>query len=382
MRLIEADAKALLRRRGLPVPRGALFAADEPIAVSGNVAVKAQLLAGARGKVGLVRLVDGAEAGDVAATMRARMQAMGAPPHLLIEETVAVAAEYYLAWRIDDRQQGPVMLFSATGGVEIESGAALEQFVWDPLRALHPHHLLRFFADAGVVGRALGPLTRYASELYRLFRAEDAELVEINPLAVTEAGQVVALDAKIVLDDNARYRHGDWSELLSSALERASATALEARAAGAGFTFVEMDGAVALFAAGAGFGMALVDLIGDAGLPAANFADTSGGSGAETFGAVADVVFARAAAPDVKAVVCFQTMSSASLKAAVDGLLAALDRTPVKKPLVVGFAVSATSEREMTGGEARALFAARGHHVIGDLDELVPALRRIVGSPD
>ncbi len=380
MRLIEADAKALLRRRGLPVPRGRLFGTVEPITgIRGSVAVKAQVLAGARGKASLVRMAPEGEAVDVAAAMRARMQAVDAPPHLLIEEQIAVAAEYYLAWRIDDMRQAPVMLFSAAGGVEIESGGALRQFVWDPLQTPHPHRLLRFFAEAGVAGRVLGPLTRFAADLYRLFVAEDAELAEINPLAVTTAGQLVALDAKIVLDDNARYRHGEWSELLSGALERTSARPLELRAADNGFTFVEMNGPVALFAAGAGFGMALVDLIGDAGLPAANFADTSGGSGTATFGAVADVVFARAAAPDVKAVVCFQTMSSASLKAAVDGLLAAFERAPVKKPLVVGFVVSAISEREMTGAQARALFAARGHHVIGDLDELVPTLRRIVG---
>jgi succinyl-CoA synthetase beta subunit len=381
MRLIEADAKTLLRRRGLPVPRGRLFGTVEPITgVRGSVAVKAQLLTGARGKAGLVRFADETEATATAASLRARMQAMGAAPHLLIEETVAIAAEYYLAWRIDDVRQAPVLLFGTAGGVEIESGA-VRSLVWDPLRPLHPHHLMRFFADAGIAGRVLGPLTRFASELYRLFCAEDAELAEINPLAVTEAGQVIALDAKFLLDDNARDHHGEWSELLSAQLERASATALEVRAADNGFTFVEMDGSVALFAAGAGFGMALVDLLGDAGLPPANFADTSGGSGAETFGAVADVVFARAAAPDVKAVVCFQTMSSASLKAAVDGLLAAFERAPVKKPLVVGFVVSSVSEREMTAAEARALFAARGHHVIGDLDELVPALRRLIPPP-
>src|SRR5262245_49825798 len=131
-------------------------------------------------------------------------------------------------------------------------------------------------------------------------------------------------------------------------------------------------------AARAGFGMALVDLLADAGLPAANFADASGGSSAEAFAAMGDIVMERAARSDVKAIVCFQTMSAASLKIAVDGLLAAWERAPVKKPLVVGFAVSSTAEREMTAAEARNLFAARGHQVVSDLDELVPALRRIV----
>ena len=380
MRLIEADGKNLLERRGLSVPRGQLYGPGEPVAaIAGGGAVKAQLLAGGRGKSGLVRLANEPEVVAVAATIADRMRALGLPPHILIEEKIAVEAECYLAWRIDDVLQSPVMLFSPRGGVEIEAHAGgLHEFVWDPLRSLHPHHLVRFLLDVGASRRALGALARFATELYRLFVAEDAELAEINPLAVTQNGQVTALDAKLVLDDNARFRHRDWDALLSAQLERSAMTPLERRAADSGLTLVELDGCVALFAAGAGFGMALVDLLADAGLPAANFADASGGASAEAFAAMGDVILARAARADVKAIVCYQNMSGASLKAAVDGLLGAWDRAPVKKPLVVGFAVSATAEREMTAAEARNLCGARGHHVIADIDELVPTLRRLI----
>ena len=380
MRLIEADGKNLLERRGLSVPRGQLYGPGEPVAaIAGGGAVKAQLLAGGRGKSGLVRLANEPEVVAVAATIADRMRALGLPPHILIEEKIAVEAECYLAWRIDDVRQAPVMLFSPRGGVEIEAHAGgLHEFVWDPLRSLHPHHLVRFLLDVGASRRALGALARFATELYRLFVAEDAELAEINPLAVTQNGQVTALDAKLVLDDNARFRHRDWDALLSAQLERSAMTPLERRAADSGLTLVELDGCVALFAAGAGFGMALVDLLADAGLPAANFADASGGASAEAFAAMGDVILARAARADVKAIVCYQNMSGASLKAAVDGLLGAWDRAPVKKPLVVGFAVSATAEREMTAAEARNLCGARGHHVIADIDELVPTLRRLI----
>ena len=380
MRLIEADGKNLLERRGLSVPRGQLYGPGEPVAaIAGGGAVKAQLLAGGRGKSGLVRLANEPEVVAVAATIADRMRALGLPPHILIEEKIAVEAECYLAWRIDDVRQAPVMLFSPRGGVEIEAHAGgLHEFVWDPLRSLHPHHLVQFLLDVGASRRALGALARFATELYRLFVAEDAELAEINPLAVTQNGQVTALDAKLVLDDNARFRHRDWDALLSAQLERSAMTPLERRAADSGLTLVELDGCVALFAAGAGFGMALVDLLADAGLPAANFADASGGASAEAFAAMGDVILARAARADVKAIVCYQNMSGASLKAAVDGLLGAWDRAPVKKPLVVGFAVSATAEREMTAAEARNLCGARGHHVIADIDELVPTLRRLI----
>jgi len=380
MRLIEADGKMLLRRRGLAVPRGRLLGPREPVeALAGGTAIKAQLLAGGRGKAGLVRLAQAADVSTAAKAIADRMRAMGAAPHILVEEKIAVAAECYIAWRIDDVRQAPVMLFSPYGGTEVEAHpGTLHELVWNPLQALHPHHVLRFLRDAGAGGRALGAIARFAAELYRIFLAQDAELIEINPLAVTASGQVIALDAKVVLDDNATFRHAEWDELLSAHLERSAVTPLELRASQYGLTLVELDGSIALFAAGAGFGMALVDLLADAGLPAANFADASGGSSAEAFAAMGDIVLERAARPDVKAIVCFQTMSATSLKIAVDGLLVAWDRAPVKKPLVVGFAVSTTAERDMTAGEARKLFVARGHQVIGDLDELVPALRRIV----
>ena len=380
MRLIEADGKMLLKRRGLAVPRGRLYRPDEPVVTpAGGAAVKAQLLSGARHKSGLVRIAGQAEAQAAAAAIGERMRAMGAPPHILVEEKIASECEYYLAWRIDDVRQAAVLMFSTRGGTDVEAHAGdLSQFVWDPLQSLHPQHLVKFLIDAGAAARSVGAVARFAAELYRLFVAEDAELVEINPLAVMTNGRIAALDAKVVLDDAARFRHGEWNEWLSARLERASARPLELRAAEHGLTLVELDGCVALFAAGAGFGMSLVDILADAGLPAANFADISGGSSAEAFAAMGDITLQCAARPEVRAIVCFQTMGATSLKTAVDGLIGAWDRAAVKKPLVVGFAVSATSEREMTAAEARALFAARGHHVISELDELIPTLRRII----
>jgi succinyl-CoA synthetase beta subunit len=380
MRLVEADGKDLLRRRGLPVPNGSLHHAAAGLAAPGGaVAVKAQMLKGGRGKAGLVQVAAPERAAAVAADILARMEQAGHAPCVLIEEQVAYESEWYLAWRIDDVRQCPVLMLSLSGGVEVESSAAsIKEFAWDVLRPLHPHHLLRFLSESGVSGRALGPTARLAAELYRVLIGEDAELIEINPLVVLASGQVMALDAKVTLDDNARFRHREWREKLSHGFERAALTPLERQAADHNFTFVELAGSVALFAGGAGFGMAIVDLLAEAGLPAANFADATGGSGAREFAAVADVVLGRAAQPDVKAVVFFQTMSATSLKFAVDGLIAAIDRTGFDKPLVAGFAASAVAQREMTAQAALELFKARGHHAIADLDELVPTLRKLV----
>lgn len=381
MRLIEAEAKALLRRRGVRVPNGALLAPDAPVPAAPNgAAVKAQMLKGGRGKLGLVQVAEAGAVEAAASAVRSKMRALKLPPHILLEDKQTYAQEYYLAWRIDDVKQAPVMMFSTEGGVEIESSGAVRQFVWTALKPLHPHHLVGFLREAGVAGRAIGNVARLASELYRAFRAEDAELVEINPLAITANGEVIVLDAKINLDDNAAYRHREWRGLLSAQLEMAELTPLEQKATEAGFTFVELDGKVCLFAGGAGFGMALVDLLAGAGVPAANFADASGASGPKEFGHVADVVLARAMHPDVKAVVLFQTMSASSIKGAVTGMLEALDRnTEFNKPLIVGFAASEVAQREMTSKQANALFRARGCYVIDDLDELVPLLRTLCG---
>src|SRR5262245_43585548 len=167
MRLIEADGKMLLRRRGLPVPRGRLYADDAPIeAPAGGAVVKAQVLAGARGKQGLVRVTEAAEVAGVAATMRERMRQMGAPPSFLVEERVAIEAEYYLAWRIDDVRQAPVLLFSPRGGIDIEAHGEVRQLVWSPLQPLFPHHLVHFLTESGAAPRPLGALARFAADLY------------------------------------------------------------------------------------------------------------------------------------------------------------------------------------------------------------------------
>ena len=271
------------------------------------------------------------------------------------------------------------MLFSPHGGVEIEEQERVHEFLWDPLAPLYPFHLMQFLLDAGAPRRSVGALTRFAAELYRLFVAEDAQLIEINPVGVTAKGQVVALDVKAVLDDNARFRHQDWSEWLSARLERSSITARGERRGPAAHPgrARRLRGAVrrrrrVRHGAGRSAGRRRHS--------GRQFCRCVGGTSPGAFAAMGDVIMARAAAPNVKAIVCFQVMGATSLKGAVEGMLAAWDRAPVKKPLVTGFAVGAIAEREMTGEEARALCRARGHHVIAELDELIPTLRKIVGE--
>ncbi|WP_439813811.1 ATP-grasp domain-containing protein [Zavarzinia sp. CC-PAN008] len=384
MLLIEADAKQMLEDAGLPVPgERSLYAPGDAVRTPGGpVAVKAQVLAGGRGKAGLVRLVDAAGTADAVAAVQALLAAQGTTALVMAERQIDIAQEYYLAWRIDDLEARPVLMFSPHGGVEIEAhGESLRECPVDPLRPVRPQDLIPFFREAGVGGRTLGAIARFAADAFRLMQAVDADLVEINPLAVTPKGDLVALDAKVSLDDNADVRHHERARLVSDTLQRAGMTPLELRAAGQGFTFVELDGDVALFTGGAGLGMALVDMLADAGYRAADFVDAPGGSGTAIFGALSSLIFARAERDDVKAIILFLTLSATSLKGAVESILDLLKVQAPPKPLIVGLVATGAAEREMTRSQAQAAFEAQGHLCVTELDDAIAALRRIA-PPD
>ena len=380
MRLIEHDGKALLASAGIAIPRGLLIEASEPPRAAPWPAtmVKAQLLAGGRGKRGLVAR---AEAADLAATI-GRMTAALAPSAspLLIEEALPVEAEYYMALRIDDVRQCVSLLLSAQGGVEVENApAAVQSLPIDPRRGLFAQDVLPIAQAAGIPARQQGAVARFASDLNRLFVRADATLIEINPLALVTKRGLVALDAKVVLDDAASFRHPARGALRSAAIERAGSPSREGEATSQGFTFVELSGQVALLTGGAGLGMAILDLLGDAGLHAANFVDAPGGGGAEGFIRRGRMVFDLAAEnPAVRAIGMYQTLGASSLGGTVKGLLALLEDYPPPKPLVVGFAAAGAAEREMTTAQAAQLVAERGYVAVTELRDFVDALRRAV----
>jgi len=380
MDLIEADAKQLLADHGLPTPAGRrIYGVGDVVGpVSNPVAVKAQILAGGRGKTGLVRLTNSADGPATISGVLAAMAERGLGPLVMIEDQIAFAEECYLAWRIDDLASAPVLLFSRHGGVDIEDHPdSIRTYRGDALRPARASDLIAFFLGLGFSGRALAAVSRFAADLLRVMLAEDAILVEINPLAFTERGDVVALDAKITLDDNAAVRHGEWRRLRSHDIQQAEASPLELRAAEEGFTFVELEGDVALFTGGAGLGMALIDMLADAGHSAANFVDAPGGSGDRIFGAVTRMVFERAEASEVKAIILFLTLSATSLKGAVQSILTLIETTPPPKPLIVGLVAAGAAEREMTLAEAQAAFRARGVECVTEIADAVAALNRM-----
>ncbi|MGF7159294.1 succinyl-CoA synthetase beta subunit [Rhodoligotrophos appendicifer] len=380
MKLIEFEAKQLLRHAGLPVPRGQLVGPGDPVEARGPVAVKAQLTRGGRGKEGLVRLTSAADAPSACEQLLEIMTELGVPPLVLVEEQAEIDQECYLGWRIDDVRQAPVLMFSAVGGVDIEAQGRLSEYAVDPLRPVHVQDLLPMLMDGGLSGRSLGAVARFAAQSYRVFCEHEADLLEINPLAILPSGNVLALDAKMSLDENAAPRHGERRGYLSAGLQTAELSPLERRAAAANVTFVELPGRVAIFSGGAGLGMALVDALADAGPGAANFVDAAGGSSADVFQAMGRIVFERARRPDVDAIIMFFTLSATSLKSAVSGLLEFLDREPPPKPMVAGLLAAGAAEREMTLAQAREAFQSRGIRCVTTIDEAVSEVSKILDS--
>jgi succinyl-CoA synthetase beta subunit len=380
MRLAEIDGKALLRRHGLAVPRGVLIEANEGAPAEaaqwpGHV-LKAQVLEGGRGKRGLVcKLADLSELAPARERIAATLGDPAAP--LLLEEAVTIVREIYLALRIDGTRQGLELLVAAEGGEDVESTKELLRIPLDATaditaETLYPD-LARLFAP-DLAAR----LARYAARLPEIARREDLELLEINPLALTPEGRLVACDAKIIRDDSAVFRHDPDEFPLSRALAERALTPLERRARDLGFHLVEIDGDVALVTAGAGLGMMMMDLLADHGLTAACFMDNLRGAPDETMAERLSVARAIAQRPKVKAIVFQTVLASRSLAERIEALLAWLAAEPLPKPLFVGIAAGHAAARKMSAEAAVAKLAGAGIAAFTDPIALVRAVSAAV----
>ena len=295
MKIHEYQAKALLARGGVAVPRGEpAFSAPEAGAVArrlgGRVVVKAQIHAGGRGKGGGVKAAaDAAEAERIAGEMLGMtlVTPQTGPGgrvvrRLLIEEALDVARELYLGVLVDRSAGRPVMMASASGGMDIEQVAAdtphlIHRVHVDPGLGPAPfqtRNLAQAVGLSGAPARAAAALMARAADA---FIAADASLVEINPLVVTAGGAVLALDAKVALDDNAAFRHADLAELRDVGEEEP----LEVDASRHGLNYIRLDGDIGCMVNGAGLAMATMDVIKVSGGEPANFLDVGGGANAD-----------------------------------------------------------------------------------------------------
>ena len=295
MNIHEYQAKQLVAAAGLPVPRGGpAFTVSEARAAAGRlggrVVVKAQIHAGGRGKGGGVKLAaDAAEAARVAEAMLGMtlVTAQTGPEgrtvgRLLIEEALDLERELYLGLVIDRTAGRPGLIASSAGGVDIEHVAAetperIVRRAIDPGAGLRPFEARRLAFDLGLAGAVAGKAAAAMRAADRAFRQLDASLLEINPLVVTAGGEVLALDAKITLDDNALFRHPELRALRDLSEEEP----LEVEASRHALSYIRLAGTIGCMVNGAGLAMATMDIIKLAGGAPANFLDVGGGANAD-----------------------------------------------------------------------------------------------------
>ena len=256
IRLPEHRGKALLARNGVRIPRGALYP-DLPADLQGPLVVKAQVLAGGRGKAGGIKFANGSAAARALAGELVGFKIAGITTgEVYVEERLSIAREYYLCAMVDRDLGMPVILASREGGVEIEAVAArnILRRPIDPLIGLRPFVLEEIVRFLDPPAAARSALERTIASLYAALAAEDAELLEVNPLALLEDGSIVAADAKCVLDEDAAYRHAAHPREFDG-------TAFEIAARKLGTIALEMQGNIAAIMNGAGMTMATLDQI-------------------------------------------------------------------------------------------------------------------------
>jgi succinyl-CoA synthetase beta subunit len=296
MKIHEYQAKEILRRFGVPTPRGEMVTnAEDARKVAQKlgvpvVVVKAQIHAGGRGKGGGVKL---ARSVDEAAQLASKILGMNliTPQtgpggrivrRLLIEEGLDIKRELYLSILVDRAVEAPVVMASAAGGMEIEevakeNPAAILRETIRPAVGLQPYVARKLAFGLGLSAEQAQAAVPFLQSLYRAFIETDASLAEINPLVVTGDGRLIALDAKMNFDDNALYRHKDLMELRDLDEE----DPLEVEASNYKLNYIKLDGTVGCMVNGAGLAMATMDIIKLAGGAPANFLDVGGGASAD-----------------------------------------------------------------------------------------------------
>ena len=306
MDLLEYKGKQVLMRHDVPLPAGRPAATvDEAVAAAQEIGfpivVKAQVKIGGRGKAGGIKLANDDDEVREHAGAILGMDIRGHTVHeLWIEEATDIAGEYYAAVVFDRSAKAPLVMLSTQGGMDIEQVAAerpeaLATLHVDPLVGFQPFHGRRLAFEAGVDADVVRQVGDMLATLYEAFTAEDATLVEINPLVITPDRRVVALDAKVTLDDNAVFRHPDHAGLD----DLGGADPQEQMAKKRGLTYVKLDGDIGIFGNGAGLVMSTLDVVAHAGGAPANFLDAGGGAKAEAIAASVEVILGN---PNVKAV--------------------------------------------------------------------------------
>jgi len=339
MKLHEYQSKSLFAKYGIPVPRGRVVSTSseaKQIAedLGGRSVIKAQVLIGGRGKVGGIRLARTSKEAEDLATIVLGMEIKGLPVRrVLVDEMVNFTQEIYLAITNDRSARRPVLVASSAGGVEIETTAVehpekIIKILINPLLGLRDYQV-RDIAVGIELNRSLWrAFGQIADNLWKVYCASDATLAEINPLVVTTDGKLIALDGKMVLDENALFRHPDLVEMRDMDVE--ASAEIEARKYG--LTYIKMDGQIGCMVNGAGLAMATTDIIKLNGGEPANFLDIGGGASADKVAAAFRILLQD---PNVKGILINIFGGITRCDEVARGIISAMSEVKVKVPMVV-----------------------------------------------
>jgi succinyl-CoA synthetase beta subunit len=297
MDLLEYQGKQLFARHGVPVPDGQpARTVDDAVAAAEAIgypcAIKAQVQIGGRGKLGGIKIANNRAEAEEYSRAILGMDIRGLTVHeLWIEGASQIASEYYASVVFDRSAKAPLLMLSTKGGMDIEQVAdedpdAIASLHVDPLIGFQDFHGRRLAYEAGVDADVVRPVGAMLAKLYEVFTSEEATLVEVNPLIITPEREVKALDAKVTLDGNALFRHGDNADLRDLSAEDPQEVMAKER----GLTYVKLDGDIGILANGAGLSMSTLDVVAEAGGRPANFLDAGGGSRADAITAAVEVI--------------------------------------------------------------------------------------------
>jgi succinyl-CoA synthetase beta subunit len=346
--LYEYQGKQLFAQHGIPVPAGEVAETPEEARaaaerIGGRVVVKAQVQIGGRGKAGGIKLADTPEEAEARARDILGMDIRGHTVHRVwIEAASEIKREYYASVTFDRGEKRPLVMLSAIGGMDIEQVAkeqpeALVRLHIDPLTGFQAHHARQLAYGAGIDEGAIRGVVDILGRLYEGFVALDAMLMEINPLVWTEDGRVLALDAKVTVDNNSLYRHSDVAGLQETTTEDPQERMAQQR----GVTYVKLDGDVGILGNGAGLVMSTLDVVALVGGRPANFLDAGGGSKADEVVTALEVLLSD---PKVRVLLVNIFGGITRCDEVAEGLLTALERLGATLPIVVR--LDGTNEEE------------------------------------
>ncbi|MBX5320695.1 MAG: ADP-forming succinate--CoA ligase subunit beta [Candidatus Bathyarchaeota archaeon] len=339
MKLLEYEAKKILAKYGIPTPRGDLATnTAQACEIAKNlkppIAIKAQVPVAGRGKAGGILFVDSVAEVEKAAEKLFSVQIKGFPVRSLwIEERIYAEKELYFGVTVDRLNKGYVVIASAEGGMEIEEVAAKTpgKVIRFPLKApygFRPYHARQIAKRMGYTENQLSTLANIFYNLYKAGMYYDAELIEMNPLVETSDGNFLAVDARIIIDDNALFRHPEFKgRVLESEL-----SPQEVEAARNDLAYVKLDGNIGVIGNGAGLVMATLDAIQLYGGKPANFLDVGGGAPSEKIAAALKIVFSD---PAVKALFINILGGITRCDEVARGILKAKEKLGIKKPMVI-----------------------------------------------